>query len=133
MKLFERNNGNVTLTPAGTDLYNKLNEAANIINGTSEKKEFNIGCIRSIADTHIADAIKVFHETHPDIKVNVCFDNNSALYQMIKKDELDILVCRYPLFYKFDKHVVIEKIKDIAFGQPQGDRYRLKNSEHYDR
>ena len=112
-KLFERKNANVTLTQAGRELYTKLSEIANILNGNIEKKEFNIGCIRSIADNYIDEAIKLFIQKHKDIKVNICFENNSDLYQMLKKDELDILICRYPLFYKFDKYVAVEKLKDI--------------------
>ena len=112
-KLFERTSSNVTLTNSGRDLYIKLTEIANILNGNIEKKNFNIGCIRSIADNYIADAIKLFIKIHNDIKVNILFENNSDLYQMLKKDELDILVCRYPLFYKFEKYIKVDKIKDI--------------------
>ncbi len=112
-KLFERGITNIKLTNAGRELFEKLEEIANILNGSIQKQEFNIGCIRSIADNYIADAIKIFNEKHPDIKVNIAYENNSDLYQMLKKDDLDILVCRYPLFYKFEKYINVEKINDI--------------------
>ena len=112
-KLFDRKNGNVALTHSGRELYTKLKEVANILNSNVEKKEFNIGCIRSLADTYIGEAIRLFVEKYSNIKVNIYFVNNSDLYQMLKKDELDILICRYPLFYKFEKYIVVEKLKDI--------------------
>ena len=112
-KLFERGITNIKLTNAGKELFEKLEEIANILNGSIQKQEFNIGCIRSIADNYIGDAIKLFTEKHPDIKINICFENNSDLYQMLKRDDLDILICRYPLFYKFEKYICVEKINDI--------------------
>ena len=112
-KLFERNNNNVNLTKAGKELYAKLSEIANILSGNIEKKEFNIGCIRSLADNYIDRAIKEFIDKYKNIKINIYFENGSDLYQMLKKDELDILICIYPLFYKFEKYIAVEKIKDI--------------------
>jgi len=113
VKLFERSITNIKLTNDGKELFEKLNEITNILNGHIQKQEFNIGCIRSIADNYIADAIKLFTEKNKDIKINIYYENNSDLYQMLKKDDLDILVCRYPLFYKFEKYICVEKIKDI--------------------
>lgn len=31
---------------------------------------------------------------------------------MLKKDQVDIIICRYPLFYKFEKDIFVEKIFD---------------------
>ena len=113
VKLFERGITSIKLTKTGQELFEKLEEIANILNGHIQKQEFNIGCIRSIADNYIADAIKSFTEKNKDIKVNIFYENNSDLYQMLKRDDLDILVCRYPLFYKFEKYITVEKINDI--------------------
>ena len=113
VKLFERDTNTIKLTNAGKELYEKLEEIINILNGNIEKQEFNIGCIRSIADNYLADVIKVFSKKYNDIKINIYYKNSNDLYQMLKKDELDILVCRYPLYYKFEKYIAIEKISDI--------------------
>ena len=112
-KLFERSVSNVKLTNSGKELYSKLEEIANILNGDIEKNTLNIGCIRSFADNYVCDAIKLFKEKNANIKINIVFENNSDLYQLLKKDELDILICRYQMFYKFEKYIFVEKISDV--------------------
>ena len=112
-KLFDREKSAIKLTNAGQELFEKLEQIINILNGNIQKQEINIGCIRAIADNYLAFVIKNFSKKHTDIKINLIYKNSTDLYQMLKRDELDILVCRYPLYYKFEKYIQIEKINDI--------------------
>lgn len=111
--LFNRIGSNVTLTQAGKDLYSKLIDIVTILEDESyDTKEINIGCIRFIADNYLEDSIIKFNKKYKNIKLNFNIRYNTELYQMLKKDQLDLVISRYPLFYNFDKDIVIEKIFD---------------------
>lgn len=113
VKLFEREVSSVSLTPEGRKLFTKLNEIVDTILDKEEKNELNIGVLRFIADNYLVEALKKFKMNFSDVKVTLDFSNNTELYQKLKKNELDILICRYPLFYKFENYIHIEKIKDV--------------------
>lgn len=113
VKLFHRNKSNITLTIYGRDLYLKLEEIINILNDKSEKQEINIGALRFIADNYLSDAISIFNKKHPNIKINFNFSVTTDLYQMLKKEELDLIICRNPLFYRFENNIAVEKICDV--------------------
>jgi len=113
IKLFERKASDVVLTSDGRQLFMKLEEIINIFNSNIETKEINIGCIRFIADNYLDETISLFKQQNNKIKISFNFVNATELYEMLKKDELDIVICRYPLFYKFEKHISIEKLKDV--------------------
>lgn len=113
IKLFERKASDVVLTSDGRQLFMKLEEIINIFNSNIETKEINIGCIRFIADNYLDETITLFKQQNNKIKISFNFVNATELYEMLKKDELDIVICRYPLFYKFEKHISIEKLKDV--------------------
>ena len=112
-KLFYRKTNNLTLTKEGKALFSKLEEVVNILNKDIEQKELNIGCLRVIADNYLDDTIQKFKQQFKDITINFNFSKNTELYQMLKKDDIDIIISRYPLFYKFDNYITVEKIKDI--------------------
>ena len=38
------------------------------------------------------------------------FSNTTEMFQMLKKEEVDLIICRLPLFYKFDNYINVEKI-----------------------
>ena len=113
VKLFDRKLSDVKLTRDGKELFSKLEEVINILSDNVEQKEINIGCLRFIADNYLDEIIKTFKEKNSNIKINFNFSNTTELYQMLKKDELDLILCRYPLFYKFEKYISVEKIKDV--------------------
>lgn len=113
VKLFERNISTITLTKEGQKLFTKLNEIVDTILDKEEKSEINIGCLRFIADNYLGPVLKKFKTHNKDITVRLDFSYNTELYQKLKKNELDILICRYPLFYKFDNYIHVEKIKDV--------------------
>lgn len=113
IKLFERKASDVILTSDGRQLFMKLEEIINIFNSNIETKEINIGCVRFIADNYLDDTISLFKQQNNKIKISFSFVNTTELYELLKKDELDIVICRYPLFYKFEKYISIEKLKDV--------------------
>lgn len=112
-RLFIRNKTSVTLTSDGKELYSKIKDIIDILDNKVEKKEINIGCIRFIADNYLIDSITKFKKKYKDIGVNLRFANTTELYQMLRKDEIDLILCRYPLFYKFEKYIAIEKVSDV--------------------
>lgn len=112
-KLFNRKISEISLTQDGKELFLKVEEVFNILNSSIEKNEINIGCVRFIADNYLDTAIIEFKKKFPNIKLNFDFQNVTELYQLLKKDELDLIIARYPLFYKFEQHIQVEKIKDV--------------------
>ena len=112
-RLFNRKVSKISLTPDGKELFLKVEEVFNILNSSIDKKEINIGCVRFIADNYLDSVIVEFKKQFPDIKLNFDFQNVTELYQLLKKDELDIIISRYPLFYKFEQHIQVEKIIDV--------------------
>lgn len=112
VKLFERKQNNVFLTKEGEALFEKLEEVIFILEEKKEKRCIRIGCIRAIADSYIGDVIKEFNKIMPDISFEIRFLESNNLFQSIKKDEFDFVVCRYPTFFKFEKNFKVEKIID---------------------
>lgn len=114
-KLFYRgkNYKEIILTSEGKELYSKLEEIITVLNSDSEKEELNIGCTRVIADNYLGKVITSFKNKYNNIKIGFKFDNNTELYQLLRKEEIDIIISRYPMFYKFDKSICVEKIIDI--------------------
>lgn len=109
-KMFNRNFSDITLTDDGKILFLKLEEIIKILDYNQEKQYLNIGCVRFIADNYLDDIISKYKEKYRNIKISIIFENATELYHLLKKDEIDILICRYPLFYKFEQHIFIEKI-----------------------
>ena len=112
-KLFDRKVSEVSLTKDGKELFLKVEEVFNILNSSIDKKEINIGCVRFIADNYLDTAIVEFKNQFPNIRLNFDFQNVTELYQLLKKDEIDLIISRYPLFYKFEQYIQVEKIKDV--------------------
>ena len=112
-KLFDRKISEISLTQDGKELFLKVEEVFNILNSSIEKNKINIGCVRFISDNYLDTAIIEFKKKFPNIKLNFDFQNVTELYQLLKKDELDLIISRYPLFYKFEQHIQVEKIKDV--------------------
>ncbi len=113
VELFVRNSGQVKLTSAGKELYQKLNEVIKVLESEIDNNEINIGCLRFIADNYLDEAIIKFKEKNPSVNLKLEFNDDTELFQKLKKGELDILICRYPLFYKFDKNIIVEKLIEV--------------------
>lgn len=108
--LFNRVGTNIKLTQNGKELYDKVTQIVSILDSDNTyDKEINIGCVRFIADNYLSDSIIEFKKNNKDIKLNLNILYNADLYKMLKKDLIDIVICRYP-FYKFDNDIIIEKI-----------------------
>jgi len=111
--LFNRHKSEIVLTQNGKELFNKLTKVINILESDKfTEKEINIGCIRFVADNYLDEAIVKFKNKNKKIKLSLNILYNTDLYQKLKKDELDLIICRYPLFYKFDQDFKLEKIFD---------------------
>lgn len=110
IKLFKREKNIITLTKEGQDLFLKISDIVQIMTQEKDVLEINIGCIRSIADNYLSDVISTFNEINPKINFKILFADATDLFQALKKDDLDLIVCRYPTFYKFDRQVIVEKI-----------------------
>ena len=114
VKLFDRKVNNIVLTKDGYVLFEQLKEIANILKcDVVHNTQINIRCLRFIANNYLADTIEIFKAKYPNIVVNISFENSTNLYQMIRKDEVEIVISRYPLFYKFDKNITVVKICDV--------------------
>lgn len=111
-KLFIRTSTDVTLTNYGRELYLKLDEIKNILDDELLHNELKIGCTRFIADNYLAGVVTNFKNENKSTKLSFNFANTTDMFQMLKKDELDLIICRYPMFFKFENYVHIEKITD---------------------
>ncbi len=111
-KLFVRTSTDVTLTNYGRELYLKLDEIKNILDDELLHNELKIGCTRFIADNYLCDVVANFKNKNESAKLSFNFANTTDMFQMLKKEELDLIICRYPMFFKFENHVHVEKIID---------------------
>ncbi|MGN1342579.1 MAG: LysR family transcriptional regulator [Bacilli bacterium] len=111
-KLFKREKVDISLTNYGKDLFLRLEEIKNILDDELINNELKIGCTRFIADNYLADSVSKFKRANNNVKLSFTFANATDMFQMLKKEELDIVVCRYPMFFKFENHVKVEKIAD---------------------
>ncbi len=111
--LFNREGQKIYLTSYGKDLYKKIKAVRQIMSTNILKENLTIGCIRFIADNYLDIAISKFKENHKDIQIQIIYSDATNLFHMLKKDELDLIVCRYPRFYKFEPNIAVEKIRDV--------------------
>lgn len=112
-KLFVRSSTDVTLTNYGRELYLKLDEIKNILDDELLHNELKIGCTRFIADNYLSDVVENFKNKNKSVKLSFNFANTTDMVQMLKKEELDLIICRYPMFFKFENYVRVEKIIDV--------------------
>lgn len=109
-KLFMRDKADVTLTNYGKDLFLRLEEIKNILGDELINNELKIGCTRFIADNYLENAVANFKSENKEAKLSFTFANATDMFQMLKKEELDVVVCRYPKFFKFENNIKVEKI-----------------------
>lgn len=111
-KLFKREKSDVSLTNYGKDLFLRLEEIKTILDDELINNELKIGCTRFIADNYLADSVSEFKAKNNSAKLSFVFANATDMFQMLKKDELDLVICRYPMFFKFENNIKVEKIAD---------------------
>lgn len=111
-KLFKREKSDVFLTNYGKDLFLRLEEIKTILDDELINNELKIGSTRFIADNYLADSISEFKIKYSNAKLSFVFANATDMFQMLKKDELELVICRYPMFFKFENHIKVEKIAD---------------------
>lgn len=132
-KLLSRKKGTLTLTNKGEKLFNNLIKIVDIFDDDNSFKEINIGCLRFIADNYFIEAIKIFKEKYPNVKININITDNLELFQLLKSDKLDIIFSRYPLYYNFNNNIVLEKLLNVENVFACSKEYYEKNiSKHGD-
>ena len=109
-KLFIRNSAKITLTNDGKELFLKLEKIKNIFNSNLNYNDLKIGCSRFIADNYLDNIICKYRKKDSKLKLSMVFSNTTEMFQMLKKEEVDLIICRLPLFYKFDNYINVEKI-----------------------
>ena len=111
-KLFNREKSDVSLTNYGKDLFLRLEEIKTILDDELINNELKIGSTRFIADNYLSDSVTEFKSKNSNAKLSFVFANATDMFQMLKKDELDLVVCRHPMFFKFENHIKVEKTAD---------------------
>ena len=100
-QLFIRTPKGVVLTEEGQVLYNYISEGMRyFINGsnkfTSLKElnsgNINIGATTIISEQYLIPYIKEFHNTHPNININIINDLTDNLIKKLRNGDVDILI-----------------------------------------
>lgn len=101
VKLFNRNNRHVELTPAGKTF---LEDARAIIkrssdavararqSGTEFTGHLNFGFIKGYEKTDLSETLSKFHESYPNISLNLLRENVSELYDGLLDHSLDYVI-----------------------------------------
>lgn len=111
IKLFRRVGTKVKLTKDGEMIYQKLEQIYKILSSSNEeKKNLNLGCLRFIADNYLCEGLTKFSKNNNNLKLIIQISDSSNLYQMLKRNELDLVITRYPTFYRFEESIIIEEI-----------------------
>lgn len=113
-RLFYRNQSNIVMTKEGKKLYRKIEDIIGILKDEKDLPEINIGCLRFIADNYLDDSVIKLKEKYDRISISFTFSNTNELIQKLKKEEVDIVITRNPLFYRFDRQITLEKICDVS-------------------
>lgn len=107
--LFIREGSKIKLTEEGEKLYLKLQEIYDILSSHNDNKKINIGCLRFIVDNYLYNVISTIY-SYNYTQVSLHILDSGKLYQGLKKSELDLVISRYPTFYRFEDNIVIEEL-----------------------
>ena len=108
VKLFERTNRKVELTPAGrtflTDAQAILRRTRDAVTrarkaDTGMTGHLNIGFVKGFEKTSISDMLAEFHINYPNISLSLCRENVAELYDGIFFGDIDII---FNILYSFD-------------------------------
>lgn len=118
VKLFQRTNRKVELTPAGKTF---LDDAKAIIRRARDAAErarnadtgltghLNLGYIKGYEKTFLPDVLSEFHTTYPNISLSLYRDNVAELYNGIFGGNLDLI---FNILYSFD---ALDDMKEMEF------------------
>lgn len=100
--LFYRENGKLTLTKAGEELYNSIHsrideiefaENAIIQNYDISKAKITIGCPSHIATFYLSKCIEMVRKDYPDMKIDVIsVADYNGLIKLLKKHTVDFVI-----------------------------------------
>ncbi len=142
VKLFERTNRKVELTPHGEKFRSYAqkivdlteSELPNISNDSGET--IRIGCSNTVYVCHLEKEISRYIDEHPDSSVIVSIDMSKELIEEIQEDKLDVIYSIIPLHksgftceeYKNDEMVLVTdynntKYKSISREQLINEKY----------
>ena len=99
VRLFDRLGKYISLTDRGEVFYNQMVPLVNQMEDicTNIRPEavpgghIQIGTIDSMANTIMLDVIKRMRKDYPKVKISVTIDTPERLYEMLKKNQLDII------------------------------------------
>lgn len=155
MRLFIRNNRNVTLTAAGSYLYaelepvcHKLQEIIEVAQQIqSEEQPAFLLLVRRLVDySSLTRTIKQFSVSHPEVHVDILMQNDRSTADLLNSNEIQLAFCyqyevsRYPKlrFLPLDKinyYVIAGKshrlaaYKYLTFEDLAGEKMFLANTE----
>ena len=113
-KLFIRTPKGVVLTSEGEILFNYIKEGMDyFINGTNkftmlkslEEGVLNIGSTATISEHYLMPYLKKFHESYPNIDINITNDLTENLIKNLRNGSVDIVISAVPS----------SEMKDIEF------------------
>lgn len=105
-KLFIRKKDGVNLTEAGNILYEKINNAMNLIWSAENDLEIlmnhesgtiNIGASKTIIHEYLMPYIKIFHQKYPNINFRIFTDSKEDLIKNMKLGTIDLFFANLPL------------------------------------
>ena len=108
VRLFNRNNRRVELTPAGKTF---LEDAKAILRRTRDAFErakrtdtvftgnLNIGFVKGYEKTNLSDLLADFHSQYPNISFTLTRENVAELYDGILDKSLDIIINTFSAFF----------------------------------
>lgn len=100
-KLFDRNNRNVALTPAGSSL---LDDARAILArseeavrraraaGSGPAGELRVGYLMGYERTDLVDMVSDFHEAYPSVRLTFLRENTTRLYDALRQEQIDVSI-----------------------------------------
>ncbi len=119
-ELFNRNKDGVTLTDAGSVLYNKIKQSIELIISAEEdlnninnmeQGTINIGAGNTIMQRYLMPYIKKFHELYPKINVIVHTVVTEELFKRAQVGLVDIVFTHLP--NDIPKNYEVKKIKEL--------------------
>ena len=129
VRIFERDNKKVLVTPAGREV---LNKARSILLEVEELKHLadhrrtplsypmTVGSIPTIAPFLIPKMLPVLHKTHPQASINIIEDQSHVLVDLVRRGEIDTAILALP--FECDGLLTLEFWQeDFYWVAPRGD------------
>lgn len=121
--LFLRSNKGMELTEEGKMFYQYIKGALELINNAENeftsfkdlsKGEIKIGCSTTLTKLILLDTIKKFHNTYPNININITNDLTSNLITDLKLGKLDFVIFNKSNIK--ETNLNLEKLKELKQG-----------------